>query len=97
MDDTAEANRCRYSGRSETTQGEIREQALNNDYVARVLSLTRSNVIGPNGIILQAKAQSIRGNLDTKANDAIEASWNRWGRQGSPTLPGNTVSPVCLA
>lgn len=65
-----------------------REQALNNDYVARFLSLTRSNVIGPNGIILQAKAQSIRGNLDTKANDAIEASWNRWGRQGSPDVTG---------
>lgn len=65
-----------------------RDLALNNDYVCRFLSLTRSNVIGPSGIVLQSKAQSIRGNPDTKAIEAIESSWSDWTRHGNTDTTG---------
>lgn len=71
-----------------TLRARSREQAINNDYVQRFLSLTRSNVVGPNGIILQARAIDPSGDLDSLANTAIEEAWQKWGELGSPDVTG---------
>jgi lambda family phage portal protein len=63
-----------------------REQAQNNDYVRRFLNLTKSNVIGSQGIQLQARSVDPSGKPDTLANSAIEESWKDWGAQGSPDV-----------
>ena len=58
-----------------------REQYANNDYARRFVGMVQANVIGPNGISMQARAVSRRGNPDTSANDGIEAAWKDWGRK----------------
>lgn len=63
-----------------------REQYRNNDYASRFVQLVRSNVVGPNGVVIQATVENSPqfaqqfGPLDTAANDAIEAAWSRWCR-----------------
>lgn len=51
-----------------------REQAANNDYARAFLRMCRQNIVGPQGVMLQAQAQTAGGKLDTAANDAIEAA-----------------------
>lgn len=65
-----------------------REQAQNNDYVRRFLALTKSNVIGSQGVILQARSVDPNGKPDKLANAAIEESWTEWGVKGSPDVTG---------
>lgn len=65
-----------------------REQYSNNDYARRFVELVQSNVIGPQGIIMQSRARNPRGGLDTLANDAIEASFKKWGRAGNCDVTG---------
>lgn len=55
-----------------------REQAANNDYMRGFLRMVRQNIVGPQGIRLQAQSRSRGGKLDTAANDAIEAAWSEW-------------------
>ena len=58
-----------------------REQVRNNDYSKRFLSLIKSNVVGPNGFVLQAKTTDTNGEQDNKANDAIELAFKQWCRR----------------
>lgn len=55
-----------------------REQVRNNDYSRRFMGLIKSNVVGPNGFVLQAKTIDASGEQDNKANNAIEASFKEW-------------------
>lgn len=56
-----------------------RHQWANNDYVRNFIRLVRQNVVGPQGIILQAQARKARGGkLDNAVNDAIESAWAEW-------------------
>lgn len=59
-----------------------REQAQNNDYMKRFLQMVQTNVVGHQGIIMQARARDRNGDLDAVANNALEASWRDWGRYG---------------
>lgn len=65
-----------------------REQSINNDYVRRFLGLVKSNVVGPSGIILQARNIDNNGKLDSLANTAIEEAWQEWGEYGKPDVSG---------
>lgn len=65
-----------------------REQWSNNDYVRAFIRLIRQNVVGPQGVVLQARAKTSRGKLDNDANDAIEQAWRKWGRKGSCDVTG---------
>lgn len=65
-----------------------REQAINNDYVRRFLALTKSNVVGPNGVTLQARSKDPGGTYDTLANDAIEAAFRDFCKKGSFDVTG---------
>lgn len=62
-----------------------REQALNNDYVRRYMQLMRSNVVGPQGVALQARIVDPDGSPDDKASDAIEKAWSDWCKDADVT------------
>lgn len=65
-----------------------REQWSNNDYVRSFIRLVRQNVVGPQGVKLQAKAKTPRGKSDADANDAIETAWCEWGTKGNCDVTG---------
>ena len=49
-----------------------RELARNDEYVRRYLGLLKTNVVGPTGVNLQAKARNSDGSLDRPGNKIIE-------------------------
>lgn len=65
-----------------------REQWANNDYARSFVRLVQQNIVGPQGVVLQAQAKRARGKLDTDANDAIEAAWREWGRRENCDITG---------
>lgn len=66
----------------------IRHLARNNDYARRFLNMVKSNVIGPDGIIMQSRAINSNGKLDDNANSIIESGWKEWGKKGVCTANG---------
>jgi lambda family phage portal protein len=65
-----------------------REQWSNNDYVKGFQREVRVNVVGPHGVVLQAKSTLANGSYDKNANDAIESAWKEWGMPGSADVTG---------
>lgn len=65
-----------------------RHEAQNNDYMRQFLRECKSNIIGSQGIILQARCKNNKGDLDKQANDAIEESWKDWSKYGTPEVTG---------
>jgi lambda family phage portal protein len=58
-----------------------RELARNDPYAKKFLKMVRNNVVGPDGITLQAKVKQRRGDkLNRPLNQLIEAEFNNWGR-----------------
>ena len=63
-----------------------RHFCTNSDHGKKFINLIKANVVGPEGIRLQAKAiDSIRPDgsevLDNNANKWIEEAWKKWGRK----------------
>lgn len=66
-----------------------REQAQNNDHVRGFLRMVKTNVIGHQGIVMQARVPERTGNgIDQVASQAIEAEHKRWGKKGSADVTG---------
>lgn len=65
-----------------------REQSSNNDYARSFLRQCRQNIVGPQGVMLQAQSVDDRGKLDTLANQAIEAGWSEWGQRKNCDVTG---------
>lgn len=65
-----------------------REQAINNDYVKAFLRLCRQNIVGPQGVVLQASSKGADGKLDQAANQAIEAAFDLWGKRKTCDVSG---------
>ena len=65
-----------------------REQALNNDYARAFIRLARQNIVGSNGVVLQAQTIDDKGVLDALACDAIEASFAKWGHRDNCDVTG---------
>jgi len=65
---------------SRTIKARTREQALNNDYVTRYLSLMENNIVGSEGVRLQASSKTPKGKLDRFANDAVEKAWKDFSK-----------------
>src|SRR5947209_5268733 len=57
----------------------------NNDYAQRFVSLVKQNVIGQNGIQIEAQIPKGDYDLNDVANEQIEDAWARWGKLGTPT------------
>lgn len=65
-----------------------REQAANNDYAKAYMRMCRQNIVGARGVQLQAQSKDQSGNLDTQANDAIEAAFKKWGHRRNCDVTG---------
>jgi len=59
-----------------------RDLCNNNDYAKGFLTEVKSNVIGPKGVRLQARAKNNDGTLDKQDNAAIELAWKKSGKVG---------------
>ena len=65
-----------------------RDMERNNEYFARYLRLMQINVVGPDGIKLQSKAENQNGSPDNAGNRRIEAAWKAFCKFGVPTVDG---------
>ena len=65
-----------------------RDVAKNNTYAKRYLELLKTNVVGKDGIRLQCLAKNGKGQLDTAANNLIEAAFHDWSRYGQCDVTG---------
>jgi capsid protein len=65
-----------------------RELARNDEYVRRYLGLLKTNVVGPYGVNVQAKARNADGSLDAPGNKIVENAWKAWGQRGNCTVDG---------
>lgn len=70
-----------------------RELRENSALVARYAALVRDNIIGPDGITLQAQVPSTRG-INQAASQQLEAAWYAWGESCTPD--GRSWLEVCL-
>jgi len=55
-----------------------RQQIANNDYGKAYTRLCKQNIVGDQGIRLQARSMDPTGKLDKLANEAIEGEWATW-------------------
>lgn len=74
-----------------------REQAQNNDYAKSFLRMCRQNIVGPQGIMLQAQTTTASGKLDKRAADAIEAGWAEWSCRENCDVTGKRSLRAILA
>lgn len=78
-----------------------RQQVNNNDYARAFLRMNRQNIVGPQGVTLQAKARNSSGKLDKKANEELERGFLEWckpqncditGRQSLRSLKNSAIN-----
>jgi len=65
-----------------------REQSENNDHARKFLQLCVDNVIGPNGVELQAGIKDPSGTPDTLASKAIEEAFDLFSKKGTFEITG---------
>lgn len=77
-----------------------RAMVRDNPYARRARDVVVQNVIG-SGIGLQGNVQTARGKLNDRANDGIEAAWQRWSRADSCHMGGHLsfadIERLCMA
>ena len=65
-----------------------REQYMNNDYLRAYVGMCVTNIVGHQGIVMQAQSTDPDGTLDSRANDAIEKSFADWGKRQNCDITG---------
>lgn len=65
-----------------------RQLARDNDYVKKFIALVATNVVGPNGIGLQARIYDAGGAPDAPGNKAVERAWAKWCARGVCDVTG---------
>jgi len=65
-----------------------REQCANNDFAKAFLRMCRQNIVGPQGVLLQAASKNKKGALDVVSNKAIEAAFDKWGHKKNADIAG---------
>jgi lambda family phage portal protein len=65
-----------------------RELVIGNSTASAIPEILSENVIGKDGIILQARVENSRGALNKSVNDQIEEQWARWCEDGNCTADG---------
>lgn len=68
--------------------GRSRELFRNDPYAKRYARLLRNNVVGPHGVMMQARVKKANGDFDTTINDQIESEWEEWSLPGNCTTDG---------
>jgi lambda family phage portal protein len=76
-----QSNAIDYYLRQELTELRARSRKMvrANPYGKRFIAMIKSNVVGPNGINIQAQI-TYKNKLDTAANDAIEKAFDDWAQ-----------------
>lgn len=65
-----------------------RDQSAKNDYLKAYLRLCEQNLVGHQGITLQAQATDENGTLDRAANEALETWFRQWSRPENCDITG---------
>lgn len=65
-----------------------RQLVNNNDYAKRVVNLIRQNVVGPEGLRLQARITDEQDNLAPEANRELERAFRRWSKRKNCSVDG---------
>lgn len=77
-----------------------REQSANNDYGRSFLRMCRQNIVGHQGVQLQAQSTDDKGKLDTLANQAIEKTWAEWTKKQNCDVTGKmswrSIQAACV-
>ena len=71
-----------------------RQLVNNNDYARKFRGMVENNVIGPDGVRLQARIEDRPGSPDRMANQAIETAWNEWA-QGCDITGRMSLRDLC--
>lgn len=69
-------------------RGRARELVRNNPWIAGFVDELANNVVGPDGILLQAKVKTAAGLLATKTNKELERAWKAWGLPETASADG---------
>lgn len=69
-------------------RGRSQDLYKNSEYVNRFVNLLVQNVVGPQGIRLQVKAQELNGEIDRDASEAVETIFRKWCKKGSASVDG---------
>ena len=77
----------------QTLRARCRDLAINNDYVRKFLWMVVTNVVGPKGILLQAKMKDALGVLDKENNRDLEKAFFIWGQKKNCTVTGMNSWP----
>lgn len=80
----------------ETLRQHAREQSINSGYAKRFYRLLRQNVVGPNGIQMQSKAEKADGTADSKWRRQIESEFKQWAKRGNCDVTGRYSFVVFL-
>lgn len=65
-----------------------RNQCTNNDYAKSFLRKCVQNIVGEQGVVLQARVRGSSSALDEAVNTALENEFSAWGAQGSCDVTG---------
>lgn len=65
-----------------------RDLVRNNVFMRRFFKLVGHQVVGANGITMQANVRQADGTPKSRVNDQIEAAWKEWGRPGVCSVDG---------
>jgi lambda family phage portal protein len=65
-----------------------RDLTKNNEYARKFKKIVISNMAGPQGFMLQCRAENAPGEADKLANDAIEHGFSSWCRRGVCEITG---------
>ena len=71
-----------------------REQRRNNDWCRAFIRQVSRNVVGPYGVISQARTLNTDGGPDVTANENIEAAWKDWGNTKECDIAGKLTWPA---
>lgn len=69
-------------------QWRSRKLCMDNDYAKRFLHMVKANVIGPNGINLQAQFVGNDGKPDASDNQLVESAWVGWSKKKHSSVDG---------
>ncbi len=69
-------------------RGRSRELMRNDDYMMRFVSLVKTNVLGADGIRLQAGLKRPDGSPDFESNDELERAWRDFSKPRNASISG---------
>lgn len=80
----------------QTLRLRARDEANNNESVARAIQLVDTNVIGPHGIGMRPDFVDDSGNPDTRDNEIVAEAWSEFARRGICDVTGRlSLKDLC--